>query len=543
MPFEEAREVAMVDNLQRADIDAIDEAQLYGEMLAWHESVVSLALRVGKEVAYVSKRLRLLNLLPEAQMALREQLITLDHALVLAPLGADDQARALAFCIGGWRTQLSGTSGKEALENAFEAVQERIEEERSRTDDPRAEKDGRKLASHDSYDPPSVTELRNFVASRSGIPLERAPWDLNSLDVLPAAGACSECRYNSQAETPLFAELSLVSAVCMNSECFAQKCAAHVESVADHLEQSTGKAPLRVSWTRSAGRAGAHADGDALRVGEWVEAKRKCDSARAAVTVDFLEGKRLRKPGEEILVCVDAACAKHHAKADESSNDAPSRKGTRLSATEAKALEKDKAERGAAEKLAQIEAQIRNLILSRVFAAISDAEMIALLAEDKGDMEEFREVFPDIPEHRAKLAFIFVETFEWQLHVSSYLLRGAAGTIRTNVAKNRKWLWELAEKAGISADAVAASYFHSIGSLAPNEDALYPSSIPWPERSSADRPGAQNAPAKKQKDRAQAASSKPKPAAKKTVKKKASGAKKPSGSAPKKAARAARGRK
>ena len=82
-------ELAIVENLQRADLNAMEMAfslqRLVDECNLTHEE---LAVRVGKQRSTVSNYLRLLKLPPRIQDALRKDEITMGHAKCIA--GLDD---------------------------------------------------------------------------------------------------------------------------------------------------------------------------------------------------------------------------------------------------------------------------------------------------------------------------------------------------------------------------------------------------------------------------------------------------------------------
>jgi len=85
----EALEIALVENLQREDLNAVDEARGYRELLMrfslTHED---LARRIGKSRATITNSLRLLNLPDEVKRGLEEGRITVGHARAL--LGVED---------------------------------------------------------------------------------------------------------------------------------------------------------------------------------------------------------------------------------------------------------------------------------------------------------------------------------------------------------------------------------------------------------------------------------------------------------------------
>jgi ParB/RepB/Spo0J family partition protein len=88
-------EVLTIENLQREDIHALEEAQGYADLIkhAGYD-VARIAERVGRSVKYVYDRLRLLQLTPALQQLFFDNEITAGHAILLARLSADDQARA-----------------------------------------------------------------------------------------------------------------------------------------------------------------------------------------------------------------------------------------------------------------------------------------------------------------------------------------------------------------------------------------------------------------------------------------------------------------
>ena len=80
-------EMAIVENVQRADLDPIETAIAYRRLLdevgLTHEA---LSTRLGKRRSTVSNALRLLNLPPEVQQALRAGTISAGHGRALAGL-------------------------------------------------------------------------------------------------------------------------------------------------------------------------------------------------------------------------------------------------------------------------------------------------------------------------------------------------------------------------------------------------------------------------------------------------------------------------
>jgi len=76
----ETTELMLVENLQREDISAIDEANAYQQLVATGMTQTMVAQRVGKSISHVSKRLSLLSLPPEIQVAVNNNRVTLQVA-------------------------------------------------------------------------------------------------------------------------------------------------------------------------------------------------------------------------------------------------------------------------------------------------------------------------------------------------------------------------------------------------------------------------------------------------------------------------------
>lgn len=93
----EAFELALVENLQRADLNAIEEAEAY-EVLATDHGLTQdeVAKRVGKERSTVANSLRLLKLPAEVRDQVRGGQLDMGHARALLALEAPETIRAMA---------------------------------------------------------------------------------------------------------------------------------------------------------------------------------------------------------------------------------------------------------------------------------------------------------------------------------------------------------------------------------------------------------------------------------------------------------------
>jgi len=96
----EQLELALVENLQRQDLNAIEEAAAYRELIDQfalsHEEV---ARKVGKSRVAVSNALRLLELTPEVREAVADGRITEGHGRALAALTVPELQRAALLIV------------------------------------------------------------------------------------------------------------------------------------------------------------------------------------------------------------------------------------------------------------------------------------------------------------------------------------------------------------------------------------------------------------------------------------------------------------
>jgi ParB family chromosome partitioning protein len=88
----EVLELSLIENLQRADLNAIEEAQGYARLAnEFGMRQEDIALKVGRSRAAVANALRLLDLHPQVQIWLAQNLISVGHAKVLLALKATEE--------------------------------------------------------------------------------------------------------------------------------------------------------------------------------------------------------------------------------------------------------------------------------------------------------------------------------------------------------------------------------------------------------------------------------------------------------------------
>jgi ParB family chromosome partitioning protein len=93
----EQLELALVENLQRADLGPLEEAHAYRSLVTEFELThEQIAQRVGRAKSTIANTLRLLDLDPAVQAALSEGQITEGHARAIAGLPLEQQPRIAA---------------------------------------------------------------------------------------------------------------------------------------------------------------------------------------------------------------------------------------------------------------------------------------------------------------------------------------------------------------------------------------------------------------------------------------------------------------
>lgn len=312
----EAADAAFIDNKQRVDVHALEEAEAFGKLLNSHGSIEAVAAQVGVDVAHVTKRLKLRDLGVWQVEALRKGLITIDHALLLTRLGVEEQNEALKWCLD------PHAGVKTPVEKQIEISAKLLAND----------------GSHRSWEPESVIRLKEHIEQSSGRKLSRAPWDIDDALLLPQAGACTVCPQNTKANVGLFGDLDIDVATCSDGRCFELKRAAFVQIKLTHAGMPPGSA-IRLSWrptqTEPRMELGEPCDGpkglnnftrvpnlkQVFKVGQWIEAKKgSCPNVLTGVTIDWSDvanrglmnaGDKLKKPGQVIPICIAAKCKAH----------------------------------------------------------------------------------------------------------------------------------------------------------------------------------------------------------------------------------------
>lgn len=90
-------ELALIENLQRENLNPIEEAHGYAQLIEQFQLTQELvATKVGKSRAVVANALRLLKLVPAIQDAIRDGLLSVGHAKVILGLPGEKQQKTAA---------------------------------------------------------------------------------------------------------------------------------------------------------------------------------------------------------------------------------------------------------------------------------------------------------------------------------------------------------------------------------------------------------------------------------------------------------------
>jgi ParB family chromosome partitioning protein len=261
-------ELQLIENLQRADVHELDEARGYAALMRIQPdtyTVETLAEKIGRSEKYVYARLRLMQLIQEAQEAFYCGKLTVAHAFEIARLQPEDQKRALQECFPNHKTAAAILKDGKA-----EAV--------------------------------TVRQLRAWVEQEIHLDLTNAPFDPQDETLLPPAGSCAKCPKRTGNNPLLFPEVRQKS-ICTDRACYRMKVEALVQTRMKPLEEA-GEKPLRVShapaWQIK------QRNPDVLYEGHYRTVKKaECPQTRPAVVMDGTDA------GKVLHVCGDEKCSVH----------------------------------------------------------------------------------------------------------------------------------------------------------------------------------------------------------------------------------------
>jgi ParB family chromosome partitioning protein len=283
----EVLEAQLVENLIRAEIHPMEEAEGFARLLALEEpkySIEQISAKVGKQPSFVAARLKLVDLVPAAVDAFYANEIGVGHALLLAKLPADQQEQALAACF------------KEAY-NSGGATPTRI------------------LL--------PVRNLQFWIESNVLLILKDAPFDKRDAQLVSTAGSCADCPKRTGHNKLLFGDdLGKQGDQCTDPRCYNAKLAAHVAKAV-----ATKPSLVQISTAYGGQKEGS----PVLPRNKYTairddKPQKKEDAQRPEFKVCKYAADAIITEGSDIgtihKVCANPECPIHHARKERPATDA-----------------------------------------------------------------------------------------------------------------------------------------------------------------------------------------------------------------------------
>lgn len=209
----EARRAQLTENIQRADVHPIEEAEAFAELIDQHGvTAEQLAEQIGKSVSHVYARLTLRRLLPEVRERVLKGEVGAEVALLIARLRHPSlQTKALAAIASNHKNRDLEDGGLD-----------------------------------------SFRSIRNFLNERFTLELKDALFDPDDATLCPDAGTCTECPKRT-GNAPEFIDIAQPDErrdrygmrvdwirhsgadICTDPDCFEQKKKAHLKQEAEAL--------------------------------------------------------------------------------------------------------------------------------------------------------------------------------------------------------------------------------------------------------------------------------------------------------------------
>lgn len=127
---EKMRQQALVENIQRDELNIVDLAHAYGELLDVHGITHDeLSVMVHKSRTHITNTLRLLQLSKKTLAALKEAKITAGHAKVLVGLSDKEQATLVASIVGQKLTVREVEAMTKSMKNGSAPVAKKVKTE------------------------------------------------------------------------------------------------------------------------------------------------------------------------------------------------------------------------------------------------------------------------------------------------------------------------------------------------------------------------------------------------------------------------------
>jgi ParB/RepB/Spo0J family partition protein len=203
----DALEANVIENLQRADVHPLEEAEGYEQLLQQTDrpyTVEDIAAKVGKSRGYVYGRMKLLALCPAARAAFYEGKLTASVALLIARIPSPE-------------------------------LQKKALDELTRYGDP--------------GEPVRFSHAVDVIQREFMLELGRAPFDRGDAELVPGAGPCTTCPKRTGNQPELFGDVKSAD-VCTDPACFQVKTGAGWERRKAEFE-AAGRKVLSAKETKT----------------------------------------------------------------------------------------------------------------------------------------------------------------------------------------------------------------------------------------------------------------------------------------------------
>ena len=185
IPKDRFQEIQAVENLQRKDLNAIKEAEIYKELIKTFQ-IKDLVLRIGRSEQHINRYLKLLTLPSEILEKLNSGAISAGHGFAISQINGKVQR----------------------LEFLKEIIRDRISVRQAEA---------------------NVTD-RNYTED-----LKYAPFNLEG---------CKSCEWNGEKQKALFTETVKLKGICRNKPCFVEKVKNFVSSKAEEFRKKGFKVKI-----------------------------------------------------------------------------------------------------------------------------------------------------------------------------------------------------------------------------------------------------------------------------------------------------------
>lgn len=125
MSDDEAFDAMITENLQRKDVDPIEEAFAFSQLIQKGNTAEEVAARFGKSIRFVQDRVKLNNLIPDLMRAVRDGKMPIVSAMMIAKLDDENQGKFFKQ-YGDSYHGLSKTAAEGFLSNLFMTIDKSI---------------------------------------------------------------------------------------------------------------------------------------------------------------------------------------------------------------------------------------------------------------------------------------------------------------------------------------------------------------------------------------------------------------------------------